>query len=149
MVIAAADPALTKYGDLRGELGLRTALAKEVNHVYGGDIQVDDVVITAGCNMAFYATATSLAHAGEEIILPVPYYFNHEMTLTQLGIVPRFLTCVAPAFIPSIEECRRLINSKTRAIVLVTPNNPTGAILAPALIQGTFLSSLPHRLFFW
>jgi aspartate/methionine/tyrosine aminotransferase len=56
------------------------------------------------------------------------------MTLTQLGITPVPLSCLPPSFLPSIDTCRALITPKTRAIVLVTPNNPTGAIISPTLL---------------
>lgn len=71
---AAADPATTGYGDLRGDEGLRLALAKDVERAYG--VQVDgqgEVVLTAGANLGFYATCVSLAGAGDEIILPSPW----------------------------------------------------------------------------
>lgn len=91
---AAAQPASTTYGDLRGDEGLRRAFVADVNQVYGGDVGVDEVVLTAGCNLvrpnatpgefwadtrrpqAFYSAMVSLASAGDEVILPSPWYFN-------------------------------------------------------------------------
>lgn len=67
----------TGYGDLRGDAGLREKLARDVEGAYGfEDDKVDEekeVVLTAGCNLAFYATMVSLAGAGDEIILPTPW----------------------------------------------------------------------------
>ncbi|KAF8902281.1 pyridoxal phosphate-dependent transferase [Gymnopilus junonius] len=78
----------------------------------------------------------SLADAGDEVILPIPWYFNHQMTLNLLGVKTVALQTIAQdGFLPSVERCRDLITSKTKAIVLVTPNNPTGAIYTPDLIS--------------
>jgi len=83
---------------------------------------------------AFYATILALCGKGDEVILPAPWYFNHEMTLTQLGVSIVPLHCRAPDFLPSVDECAALITPKTRALVLVSPNNPTGALYPPSLL---------------
>lgn len=63
---------------MHGEDSLRRALLDEMSHVYGRggsiDVAIDDVTITAGCNLAFVAAVMSLADAGDEVILPVPWY---------------------------------------------------------------------------
>lgn len=77
----------------------------------------------------------ALARAGDNVLLPTPWYFNHEMTLTMLGIEPRPLPCdPAAGFVPDVADAEKLIDSRTRAIVLVTPNNPTGAVYPAATI---------------
>lgn len=71
---ASADTATTGYGDLRGDTGLRKALAEDIQHVYDEGISADDeVVITSGANLGFYSAMVSLAGAGDEIILPTPW----------------------------------------------------------------------------
>ncbi|GAA6008556.1 hypothetical protein JCM11491_003347 [Sporobolomyces phaffii] len=132
---AAQDPATTGYGDLRGDLGLRQELANDVGQTYEGEVSRDDVVITAGCNIAFYSTIIALCQAGDEVILPTPWYFNHEMVLKQLsiGLVP--LAAHPPTFLPSVSLARSLVTPKTKAIVLVTPNNPTGSIYPKELLR--------------
>ena len=77
----------------------------------------------------------ALAKAGDEVILPAPWYFNHKMTLDMLGIVARPLLCREQhGFVPQAADARALIGPKTRAIVLVTPNNPTGAVYPQAVL---------------
>ncbi|KAH9849433.1 PLP-dependent transferase [Lenzites betulinus] len=138
---AAQDPQNCGYLPNAGLPALCDAIAAEMRVGYGGaarvpvDVNAEDIVVTAGCNLAFVAVAMTLADKGDEVILPVPWYFNHEMTLTMLGITPVLLhTYAREGFLPSIERCAALITEKTKAIVLVTPNNPTGAIYPPSII---------------
>jgi aspartate/methionine/tyrosine aminotransferase len=75
---------------------------------------------------------TALAAAGDEVILPLPYYFNHRMWLDMLGIRTALLPFRADrGGVPDPDEAASLIGPKTRALVLVSPNNPTGAIYPP------------------
>ncbi|CEQ39352.1 SPOSA6832_00879, partial [Sporobolomyces salmonicolor] len=148
---AAADPQTTGYGDLRGDAGLRRELARDVNTVYGvkegsEPVGEDDIVLTAGCNLAFYSTMIALARPGDEIILPTPWYFNNEMVLRQLGLTLVSLTCAPPSFLPSPTDAERLITARTRAIVLVTPNNPTGAVCDPERLRGFADLAVKHRV---
>ncbi|KAJ3759197.1 PLP-dependent transferase [Lentinula raphanica] len=129
------------YCPAEGEWKLREVLAREMRGIYYGhrkrkvDISPEDIAITSGCNLAFVATIMAIADAGDEVILPVPWYFNHQMTLTLLGITPvPLITSPESSFLPSPTLASTLITSKTRAIALVTPNNPTGAVYPPSLI---------------
>ncbi|KAJ3990384.1 pyridoxal phosphate-dependent transferase [Lentinula detonsa] len=128
------------YCPAEGEWQLREALALGMRDTYGHgaktvDISPNDIAITSGCNLAFVATIMAIADAGDEVILPVPWYFNHQMTLTLLGITPiPLITSPESSFLPSAALASSLITSKTRAIALVTPNNPTGAVYPPSLI---------------
>ncbi|KAH0833428.1 pyridoxal phosphate-dependent transferase [Lanmaoa asiatica] len=118
------------YGPALGEPKMRAAFAQEMKTVYGknADITAEDVAITAGCNMAFIATVMCLADAGDEVILPVPWYFNHSYDVFRLLSPVPLYTRSDRGFLPSIDECKKLITSKTKAIAL------TGAIYSPALI---------------
>ncbi|KAI0949766.1 hypothetical protein AcV7_008437 [Taiwanofungus camphoratus] len=134
---ASSDPSSCGYVANVGELDLRKAVAEDIRQGYGQDADVtpDDIVITAGCNLAFVTVVIAIADAGDEMILPVPWYFNHEMTLTMLNMnVVQLPTFAEDGFLPSPERCATLITPKTRAIVLVSPNNPTGAVYPPSLL---------------
>jgi aspartate/methionine/tyrosine aminotransferase len=132
---AAADPATAAYGPIRGETLLREAYAAELSAVYGAGVAADATAIVSGCNQAFVMTAMAAASAGDEVILPAPWYFNHKMALDMLGIRAVALPCrPEDGFVPDPAEAAALISPRTRAIVLVTPNNPTGAIYPPAIL---------------
>ena len=132
---AAGDPACATYGPIMGDAALRSAYAADLDDLYGGRVDASEVAITAGCNQAYFVTMMALAQRGDAVLLPTPWYFNHRMTLDMLGIVPRPLPCHAEqGFVPDPLEAEALIDERVRAIVLVTPNNPTGAIYPPEVI---------------
>ncbi|MBR0668296.1 aminotransferase [Roseomonas hellenica] len=134
---AAADPAQAGYGPIEGDMPLRAALAADIAGTYGADIAAEEVVITAGCNLAFAMAMETIAGAGDAVLLPTPWYFNHRMALEMLGIEAVPLPARAEdGFVPDPATAAALIGPATRAIVLVTPNNPTGAIYPAATIAG-------------
>jgi aspartate/methionine/tyrosine aminotransferase len=133
---AAGEAATSQYGPINGDAPLRQAYADEMSRLYEGRIEAADTAITAGCNMAFFVAMMLLAHRGEAVLLPTPWYFNHQMSLDMLGIEPRPLPCLPEnGFVPRIEDAEGLIDEKVRAIVLVTPNNPTGAVYPAHVIE--------------
>ncbi|QCI68862.1 aminotransferase [Phreatobacter stygius] len=135
LAAAAGRPDTARYGPILGDDALRSRYAAEVSTLYGGRIAADDIAITAGCNLAFLAAVLSVARAGDAVLLPSPWYFNHQMTLNMLGIEARPLACdAASGFVPDPAAAEALIDARTRAIVLVTPNNPTGAIYPEGVI---------------
>jgi aspartate/methionine/tyrosine aminotransferase len=135
LVAAATDPATAKYGPIRGEDTLRDAYALEMSRTYGAALNAEDSVIVSGCNQAFVMTILAIAKAGDDVLLPAPWYFNHKMALDMLGIRANPLLCRAEdGFVPDVNLAKASITDTTRAIVLVTPNNPTGAIYPPETI---------------
>ncbi|MCW3476185.1 aminotransferase [Limobrevibacterium gyesilva] len=126
---AAGTTDAAGYGPIDGDAALREALAADLASFYGAPLHPDDVAITAGCNLAFGMAMTVAAAPGDSVLLPAPWYFNHHMALTMHGIETVPLPCrPEDGFIPDPDRAAALIDARTRAIVLVTPNNPTGAI---------------------
>jgi len=134
------------YTDIRGIPALREALAEDIGKRYQGMVNEADVLITAGCNQAFCSVVDALCQAGDEIILPLPCYFNHQMWLAARAVNPRYLSFNVDTAMPDPVEAATLINSRTRAIVLVTPNNPSGAIYSPECIEAFFELAREHGL---
>jgi aspartate/methionine/tyrosine aminotransferase len=143
----AHEPATGLYTDILGTSELRSALASDMGQDYGAMIAPEKVGITAGCNQAFVAVMMVLAGAADNVILPVPYYFNHHMWLEMLKIEPRYLPAIKNGSVyPRAGDAERLIDARTRAIVLCSPNNPTGAIYPPAIIDEFFALARQHNL---
>ena len=134
LAAAAGDAKAAGYGPIEGETALREALAADMVRAYGGRLDAADIAITAGGNLAFTLSMMTLAGSGEAVMLPAPWYFNHRMALEALGIPCRVLPCRAEdGFLPDPALAASLMEG-VRAIVLVTPNNPTGATYSPELI---------------
>ncbi len=118
-----------KYKSVRGIPQLLTAITKKLKQENGIEIVAGEncIVVTAGSNMAFMNAILALTNPGDEIILQLPYYFNHEMAITLANCQPILVETdenyqLKPAAI------ERAITERTKAIVTISPNNPTGAV---------------------
>jgi aspartate/methionine/tyrosine aminotransferase len=89
------------------------------------------VMVTAGGNMAFVHAILAITNPGDEVILPVPFYFNHEMAI-QMADCTAVLVPTDDRYQLDLDAIRRAVSPRTRAIVTVTPNNPTGAVFPEA-----------------
>ncbi len=128
-----SNPSAHLYGPVLGLPELRAELAARMSRHYDGAVAEDQIAITAGCNQAFAAVMATLAGPGDGVILPVPWYFNHRMWLDMAGVATQPLPC-GPGLLPDPEAAAALITPATRAIVLVSPNNPGGAEYPPDLL---------------
>ena len=131
------------YGPVLGNGDLREAVAAQFSAAYGGALSATNVAITQGCNQAFCSVMATLAGAGDQVIVPTPWYFNHKMWLDMAGVTTVPLPCRAD-MLPDPDHAAALITPATRAIVLVTPNNPSGAEY-PAELVGRFFDLAQAR----
>ncbi|UXX83912.1 aminotransferase [Roseovarius pelagicus] len=139
---AIADAALTQtdahlYGPVLGLPELRHEVATQWSAGYGGAVAADNVAITSGCNQAFCAAIVTLCDQGDEVILPTPWYFNHKMWLDMNGVRTIPLP-VGAGLLPDPEKAAARITPRTRAIALVTPNNPGGVEYPADLVRAFF-----------
>ena len=134
--IVLTDPAAHLYGPVLGLPDLRAEVAARWTRDTGGLVTPAQVAITSGCNQAFAAAIATLCAEGDEVILPVPYYFNHAMWLDMSGVATVPLQTGA-GLIPDADDAAALITDRTRAIVLVSPNNP-GGVEYPAATLSAF-----------
>ncbi|TCH99945.1 aminotransferase [Roseococcus sp. SYP-B2431] len=145
---AAGSRAAAAYGPIAGDPALREALAEDIAVFYGAGVAATQVTITAGCNLAFAMAMKVVASPGDNLLVPTPWYFNHQMALRMSGMEARPLPCRAEdRFVPDPELAATLIDARTRAILLVTPNNPTGAVCPPGVIHA--FAELARRRGIW
>jgi len=122
------QPSLNRYQAVHGMDALLAAIEHKLAQDNGIAIGASKrVIVTAGGNMAFLNVVLAICDPGDEVILPLPYYFNQEMAITLASARP---VCVATDadYQLDIAAIARAITPKTRAVVTVSPNNPTGAV---------------------
>ena len=132
---ALSQPATHEYQDGAGLPALVGRLASKLRDENGIDVGGGSrVMVTAGANMAFMHAVFAITEPGDEIILNVPFYFNHEMAIQMAGC-----TAVGVAtderYQPRLDALRAAITDRTRAIVTVSPNNPSGAVFGEAILR--------------
>jgi len=132
--IVMQDAGAHLYGPVLGLPDLRAEVATRWSADYGGTVTPAQVAITSGCNQAFAAAIATLCGEGDEVILPVPYYFNHRMWLDMSGVATVPLV-VGDGMIPDAQAAAALITPRTRAIALVSPNNPCGVEYPAATLR--------------
>lgn len=132
---AAASPEFAGYGPTPGEQALRETYATHVSAIYNTKLTADQTHITSGCNQAFIVAAMAVAGAGDTVLMTNPCYFNHEASLSMLGIKSAYVDCNSDnGFLPDIEDIRSALKG-VKAFAIVSPNNPTGCIYPKSLLQ--------------
>jgi len=147
LAAVVADPLTARYTPDEGLAHVREALAGRYRRIYNADLNADNICLTVGASQAFWLAMMALCRAGDEVIIQTPYYFDHDMGLSMLGI-KRVYAPFNPADggLPSIEAISRLITPQTRAILLVTPSNPTGTVTPPELIARLYALAAGHGI---
>ncbi|MBS1788709.1 MAG: pyridoxal phosphate-dependent aminotransferase [Acidobacteria bacterium] len=129
-----ADASQHKYQAVYGIPALLKEIETKLREENGIELTNSRIVVTAGGNMAFINALLAVADAGNEVILQTPYYFNHEMAITMVNC--------RPVLVPTDENYQlqpqliaEAITERTRAVVTISPNNPTGAVYPEAAIR--------------
>ena len=119
-----------------GKMELRQAIAEKLKRENGLNYKPEEILVTAGLSEAVFAVLATILEEGDELLVPDPVWINYRN-------VPRFLNAVPVSYELKeengyqldVEEIRAKVTDKTRAIVIVTPNNPTGGVLARETLQ--------------
>jgi len=131
---ALERPDVHRYTTDPGRPSLRRALAERLLHDERIDCGPDDLLITAGANHAFATALTTLVSAGDEVVLPSPYFTNHQMAIQAVGAI----AIEAPVadhdtYRVTWDDIAPVLSDRTRAVVLCNPSNPTGATVKAAI----------------
>jgi len=141
------DGSLHKYLGVSGHPGfieaIHNKLAQE-NHIKLGTDAM--VMVTAGSNMAFLNSVLAVADPGDEFILPMPFYFNQEMAIRMCGCIPVPVPTHSDWSL-DVAAMAAAITPRTRAILTVSPNNPTGAVYSEASLRAVNALCAQHGLY--
>ncbi len=133
------DPLLSKYSPDEGLPEVRAAICGHYRRRYGARIDPSQLCLSIGASQAFWLAMMVLCRAGDEVVVQTPYYFDHAMALDSLGLRSRYVPFdEAAGGLPCVETIAALITPRTRAMLLVTPSNPTGAVTPPETLSRLF-----------
>jgi aspartate aminotransferase len=135
-VAACRDPRYHRYSPTSGLPELREAIAHKTKRDSGVDCASAQVLVTNGGKHAVYNTFQVLCDPGDEVLLPAPYWTSYPETIALGGGVPVELpTTEADGFRVTIEQLEAACTSRTKALLFVSPSNPTGAVYPPAEVE--------------
>ncbi len=133
------DPLTSRYTPDEGLAEVREAVAAWYRRRYGAGPGEREICLTIGASQAFWLAMTVLCREGDEVVVQTPYYFDHAMGLEMMGVRPVYAPFdEAKKGLPDLDVLASLITPKTRALLLVTPSNPTGAVIAPEAVRALF-----------
>ncbi len=120
-------PAIHSYSPDPGLTSTREHVARYLSKRYGMDMSPKNVIMTSGANTAFFNILATILDEKDEMLIFKPWYFNYYMAAQILGGVPIEVN-TTNEFQPDVEDLKDKVTSRSKAIVLITPNNPTGAV---------------------
>ncbi len=133
--IQAIEQNFTKYTASAGIQELRQAVAEKFNSEWGTDFNSSNVLMTCGAKHAIYNVCMALLEDGDEVLIPVPYWVTFPEVVKISGALPRpILTREENGFVLESETVEAELNDHSRAIIINTPNNPTGAVIPGSII---------------
>lgn len=144
---AAAARRGARYVQAGGTPPLRSALVDALGRRYGVDADPRRVLVTHGAVHAIDSILRAVLAPGDGILIPDPAWPNYEMQARLLGAdVARYRLPASRGYLPDVDELRALITPRTRAIVLNSPSNPTGAVLPRELVERIVALAVAHDL---
>lgn len=132
-VAAAMEAGMNQYAPSPGLPALRQAIAADIAGRYGRTLNPErEITVTSGATEALYAAITAVVREGDEVILFEPAYDSYDPAIRLNGGTPVYISLNYPDYDVPWDQVKRMINRKTRLIILNTPHNPTGAVLNAA-----------------
>lgn len=140
------DPENHKYKPVQGLPQLVEVLQRKLSTENGIDVAGRRIFVTAGGNLAFTNALLAIADPGDEVILQVPYYFNHEMAVTMASCRPVLVPTDAKYQLRP-DLIAQAITPKTKAVVTISPNNPSGAVYPESALRAVNELCRVHGLY--
>ena len=123
------------YTSAEGDATVREAIANYITDSHGFAVSKDDLYLTVGAAAALTCTLNAIACPGEEVILLAPYFPEYKVFVENTGATVKIVPCESETFCPNAENIANAITEKTAAIIVNSPNNPSGAIYSEECIK--------------
>ena len=135
-LVTKSDPVLLHgYTSAQGDASVRAAIAEYINKTEGAGVTADCLYMTVGAAAALTCSLTAVAGEGEEVIVLAPYFPEYRVFIERTGAAVREVLCNTETFQPDIAAIEAAINERTAAIIVNSPNNPTGAVFTEECIK--------------
>lgn len=140
-------PQASGYSDSKGLFSARKAIMHYTQQKQVTGVTIEDIYIGNGVSELIVMSMQALLNNGDEVLIPAPDYPLWTAAVSLSGGTPRHYLCDEGAcWLPDLDDMRARITSSTRAIVVINPNNPTGALYPDDLLQGILEIARQHRL---
>lgn len=134
--IKAMRDGFTHYSATQGWPELRKLIAEDCNKIYGSEYSLNDVIVTPGIKSAVYFSLAAILEPGDEIILISPYYVSYPAMVKLAEPTAKIVNVtLAKDFTLDAEKLKAAFNKNTKAILINTPNNPTGMVLSKREVE--------------
>ncbi|MGL4382572.1 MAG: pyridoxal phosphate-dependent aminotransferase [Bacilli bacterium] len=127
-IIKAINDNKTRYVDVSGIIQLRQAIVNKLEVDNNLKYDVNQICVSTGAKQSLYNTLSVILNEGDEVIIPTPCWVSYEEMVKLNGAIPIFVPCLDKDFQLDLKAIEKKITSKTKAIIINTPNNPTGAV---------------------
>lgn len=135
------------YCDSKGLYSARKAVMQECQRINVKNVEIDDIYLGNGVSELITMAMQALLNDGDEVLIPAPDYPLWTAAVSLSGGTPVHYVCDEQAdWFPSIEDIKSKITPKTKALVIINPNNPTGAVYSEALLQELIEVARQHKL---
>jgi len=132
----AAEEGYNGYAPSEGYEELRKEIAKREKKRNGMDYDIDDICVTTGVTEALQIFLAASLNEGDELLVPGPTYPQYNLITAFHGAKPvPYATIEEEGWQPDIDDLRKKINEKTKGLVIINPNNPTGALYPPKVVK--------------
>lgn len=135
-IIKETDPVrLHGYTSAQGDMAVRAKIAESIEKRFGFPVNKDLIYMTCGAAASLTVTLNALINSGDEVIIPAPFFPEYRVFAENAGAHVVTVMCREPDFQLDIEAIESAVTKKTKAIIINSPNNPTGAVFSPDTVK--------------
>ena len=146
--VDALDNGFTKYTPASGTVELRKAISEKLARENGLTYTPEQIVVSCGAKHSLYNIIQVLVEAGDEVIIPAPYWLSYPEMVTLAGGTSVILeTQFKDGYLPNAQALEKVITPKTKVLILNSPSNPTGAVISKELFKEIIAVAKKHSFF--